>query len=124
MKGIVSHEDFKNEKMKIEHYLNDRGHCCLLLPKFHCEINPIERCWAQAKCYVHGHCNYTINGQRDNVPKGLDSITVDSIQKHFCKVRMYMFGYLLGISAGPELEKHVKKCKKIYTFHRRVGIND
>lgn len=120
----MSHENFKNEKTKIEHYLNDRRHCCLLLPKFHCEINPIERCWAQAKCQVHGHCNYTINGRRDNVPKCLDSITVDSIQKHFCKVRMYMFGYLLGISAGPELEKHVKKCKKIYTFHRRVGIND
>ena len=35
---LASHEDFQKEKTKIEHYLNDRGHCCMLLPKFHCEI--------------------------------------------------------------------------------------
>ena len=36
-----------------------------------------------------------------------------------------MFGYLLGVSAGPELEEHVKKkCKKLYTSHRRVGVNE
>ena len=61
-KELASHEDYKNEKTKIEHYLNGRGHCFMLLPKFHCEINPIERCWAQAKRYVRSHTNYTIFG--------------------------------------------------------------
>ena len=48
-KELASHSDFQNEKTKIEHELNRRGHVCFLLPKFHCELNPIERCWAQTK---------------------------------------------------------------------------
>ena len=35
-----------------------------------------------------------------------------------------MFGYLQGVSGGPELEKLVKKMKKIYKSHRRVGIDE
>ena len=81
-------------------------------------------CWAQAKRYVRAHTNYTLGGLRQNVPQGLDYVTVENIRNHFRKVRHYMFGYLLGVSAGPELEEHVKKCKKIYTSHRRVGVNE
>ena len=32
-------------------FLHEHGHACLFIPKFHCEVNPIERCWAQAKRY-------------------------------------------------------------------------
>lgn len=41
---LVSHPDFKEEKTKIEHFLNGKGYACIFLPKFHCELNPIERC--------------------------------------------------------------------------------
>jgi hypothetical protein len=34
-----------------------------------------------------------------------------------------MFGYFEGCAAGPELEEYVKKCKKLYTSHHRIGIN-
>lgn len=121
---LASHTDFKEEKTRIEHYLHEKGHICMLLPKFHCEINPIERCWAQAKRHTRAFSNYTIEKLRKNVPEGLDSVTLENIQKHFRKVRMYMFGYLQGIAAGPELELHVKKCKKIYKSHRRIGLNE
>lgn len=123
-KELASHSDFKAEKTKIEHFLNQRGHVCILLPKFHCELNPIERCWAQAKRYTRAYSNYTIDGLRRNVPNGLDSVTLENIKNHFRKVRVYMFGYLQGITAGPELEKHVKKCKKLYKSHRRVGVDE
>ena len=33
-----------------------------------------------------------------------------------------MFGYLEGIPSNPELEAFVKKCKKIYTSHQRIGV--
>ena len=99
----------------------------MLLPKFHCEINPIERCWAQVQRYVRAHTNYTLSGLRQNVPDGLESVTLENITNHFRKVRHYiiiMFGYLLGVSAGPDLEEHVKKCKKVYNSHRRIGVNE
>ena len=43
---LASHSDFRDEKSQVEHFLNSRGHGCIMLPKFHCELNPIERCWA------------------------------------------------------------------------------
>ena len=35
-KELASHPDFQDEKTKIEHKLNRRGHVCVLLPEFHC----------------------------------------------------------------------------------------
>lgn len=121
---ISSHPDFKNEKTKIEHFLNSKGHSCIFLPKFHCELNPIERCWGQAKRYTRAHCNYTIAGLHKNVPQGLDCVSVDNVRNYFRKTRHYMFGYLQGVSGGPELETLVKKMKKVYTSHRKVGVNE
>jgi len=45
---IASHTDFKEEKTMLEHFLNNLGHACIMLPKFYCELNPIERYWGQA----------------------------------------------------------------------------
>jgi hypothetical protein len=98
---LASHQDFK-EKTHIEHFLNGRGHCCL--PKFNCELNPIERCWAQAKRFTRSHCNYTIGSLRKNIHDGLDSVSVDNIQNHYRNVRHYMFGYLLGFAGGPDFD--------------------
>ena len=59
----------------------------------------------------------------EDVPDVLNSVTLENIRKHFHKVRQYMYGYLQGVAAGPELEAFVKKRKKIYTSHRRIGTN-
>ena len=109
---LASHTDFKEEKTKIEHFLNDVGHVYIFLPKFHCELNPIERCWAQAKRFTRANTNYTIQQMRTNVPLVLDSVTSENIQNYFRKVRHYMFAYLQGIAGGAELEKEVKRMKK------------
>ena len=55
---VTNHEDFQTEKTIIEHYLVNRGHLVYFIPKFHCELNPIERVWGQAKVYTH---MYTIS---------------------------------------------------------------
>ena len=42
--------DFKYEKSRIEHILTEKyGQIVYMLPQYHCEPNPIERVWAQAK---------------------------------------------------------------------------
>ena len=47
---LGSHCDFKNEKSRVERYLSeDCGHIVYMLPKYHCELNPIECVWAQVK---------------------------------------------------------------------------
>ena len=39
---IDTHPDFCDEKSLVETFVNGRGHGCIMLPKFHCELNPIE----------------------------------------------------------------------------------
>ena len=123
-KEISSHTDFKEEKTKLEHFLNDRSHVCIMLPKFHCELNPIERCWGKAKLYTKAYTNYTFPRLRSNIPSGLDTVSKENIENFFRKARNYMFGYLEGFVAGPELEKQIKKYKKQYKSHRKVGVDD
>ena len=35
-------EDFINEETMLETLIKEKGHLCLFLPKFHCELKPIE----------------------------------------------------------------------------------
>ena len=56
-----SHADFKNEKSLIERFLvEEKKHIVYFLPKFHPELNPIERVWAQSKKYTRAHCKYNL----------------------------------------------------------------
>ena len=74
-KELATHSDFINEKYELEYYL-----VSVALPvKFHCELNPIERCWSQAKRYTRAYCTYKIVGLRRNVCPGLDSVHVEEL---------------------------------------------
>lgn len=42
-------EDFLTEKPMIQSIIENAGHVCLFLPRFHCELNPIEMLWGYAK---------------------------------------------------------------------------
>ena len=122
MRAILgSHPDFKGEKSRVERFLLEKGHIAYLLPKYHCELNPIERVWAQSKKYTKAYCNYSIHSLRKNIIPGLESVPLESIQKHFRKVRHYMFAYLEGVPGGSNLEKLVKKYKTVIKSHRRIS---
>ena len=42
-------EDFLTEKPIIQSIIEEAGHVCLFLPRFHCELNAIEMLWGYAK---------------------------------------------------------------------------
>ena len=44
-------EDFLTEKPTIQSIIENAGHVCLFLPRFHCELNLIKMLWGYAK-----HC--------------------------------------------------------------------
>ena len=46
---LAYHEDFRNEKNALDHFLSQQGHTAVYLPKFHCELNGIERVWGHSK---------------------------------------------------------------------------
>ena len=52
MQRVLSlQSDFLNEKPLLQLVIEKAGHKCLFLPKFHCELNPIEMVWGQTKCH-------------------------------------------------------------------------
>ena len=78
--------DFKYEKSRIERILTEKyGHIVYMLPKYHCELNPIERVWAQAKKYTKAYCKYSLQSLRNMIIPALDTVTLDNIQNYFRK---------------------------------------
>ena len=117
MRTILSyHHDFASGKTMIEHLLERDGLKGIFLPNFHCELNPIERVWGQAKKYSRAHTNFTFIRLRTIIDPSLDSVSVDLIRKYFRRVREYERAYLEGKQVGKELEQAVK----VFKSHRRI----
>jgi hypothetical protein len=43
---LSKQDDFANQESMIETLIKEAGHLCIFLPKFHCELNPIEMVFA------------------------------------------------------------------------------
>ena len=115
-KTLGEMRDFKYEKTKVETYIQAKGHRCLFLPKYHCELNPIERVWGHAKRHTRENCDYTFHGLERTISPALEAASTDLIRKYFRKARDYARAYREGHTAGPEVEKALKT----YKSHRRV----
>ena len=51
MAHLLSHqEDFVNQILMLEQLITSCGHLCIFLPKFHCELNPIEMVCVYINC--------------------------------------------------------------------------
>jgi len=109
--------DFKEEKPIVLHDIEAKGHLGIFLPKYHCELNPIERVWCQAKRKVREVCDYSFKSLKENVEKCLDDLEVSLIRK-FCRhCREYLRAYGEGADSEGLMEK-----KKVYKSHRRVYV--
>jgi hypothetical protein len=87
----------------------------LYLPKFHCELNPIERVWCHAKKHTRAYCNGSIVRLRKIVPESLEGIPKDTIARFFVKSQDYEDAYRDGHSCST-----VDAVVKTYKSHRRV----
>jgi transposase len=113
--------DFLETKSLVEEVIEDAGHICIFLPKFHCELNFIEYFWGAVKKYLRDHCDYTFSGLQENVPKALASVDVHTIRKWEHRMIRWMEAYRSGKGAR-EAQKQVKAFSSHqYTSHRRVG---
>lgn len=113
---LSNHEDFKTEKTIVEHYCDQEGVMAIFLPKFHCELNPIERVWGQAKVYTRMYTNFSFPRLRAIMHPALDSVSMDLIRKYFRRVLEYERAYNEGKKAGRAVEKAVQ----VYKSHRRI----
>ena len=87
-------------KSALQEEIEKMGHACDFLPKFHCELNQIERVWGKSKRYVRDHTDYTRQKPLANIPKSLSPLNISSTTIiNFCrKTFEYCEAYLRGDS--------------------------
>ena len=80
---IGNYSDFKYKKSRIERILCDKHRCIVyMLPKYLCELNPIERVRAQAKRYTKAYCKHNIQSLCNMIIPALDTVKQENIQSY------------------------------------------
>lgn len=98
-----------SEKTKVEAYITSKGHRCIFIPKYHCELNPIECVWGHAKRYTRSHCDYSFAGLERTIQPALETVSTDLMRKYFRKVREYARAYREGVEKA--LKRNKSHCR-------------
>ena len=114
-KLMAAQPDFLAQTGKLHEKLVAAGHLVMFYPKFHPELNFIERYWGAAKRHARENCQYTLASLRANVPLALDSVSPITINRFYEKSLRTMQAYRDGLKLGTrEFEE------RVYRSHRRV----
>lgn len=117
---LASQPDFQQQRSLVQEVIEDAGHLCIFLPKFHCELNFIEFFWGAVKRYLREHCDYTFGTLKENLPKAMMSVGLNTIRRWDHRSCRWREAYQSGL--GPkEAQLEVKLfSSKRYTSHRRI----
>jgi hypothetical protein len=107
--------DFLAQKPGLVEVIENAGHLCIFLPKFHCELNYIEMYWGAVKRFTREHCNYSWDELPDMVDLALDTVSLETIRRFARKSFRYMNLYRANVTG--KLAEYA--CKK-FKSHRRV----
>ncbi|KIJ43225.1 hypothetical protein M422DRAFT_253429 [Sphaerobolus stellatus SS14] len=116
-KALQCQADFRAEKSLLQTILEKAGHHCYFLPKFHCELNPIEMYWGWSKARFRVAADGAFPKAKVLVPEILDSCPTKTIRAFFRKAWRYMDAYHRKGLNAKQAEFAVKK----YKSHRRCG---
>ena len=115
--------DFKNVDPSLMVLVKRCGGVAIMLPKFHCQLNPIELVWGRSKYWVRRHCKYTIQCLRENVTKSYavedERLSLDIVQKYCRKVANFHSVYAEK-HTGPDA---VMKRRE-YRSHRKPAPSE
>ncbi|ETW78373.1 hypothetical protein HETIRDRAFT_421108 [Heterobasidion irregulare TC 32-1] len=100
---------------------NDTSCCCypcgfriIFLPKFHCELSPIEQYWGHTKCIYRDFPPSSKEADLEqNVKKALAPVSIQSIR---CATHRFMDAYQKGLSG-----KQASWAAKIYHGHHTLS---
>eukprot|EP00041_Stephanoeca_diplocostata_P036403 m.1327853 g.1327853 ORF g.1327853 m.1327853 type:complete len:309 (+) comp24858_c0_seq61:319-1245(+) len=120
---LGSQEDFREQSSKLEELVGKTRHKIKMLPKFHPELNPIEMYWGQMKVYTRKHCNYSFRGLQKTLPKALDSVTQEQVERFWEKSKRFEYMYFMESSCGVAMPFFLRNfCMKKYKGHRGVSM--
>ena len=124
--------DFKAQKSRIHEVIEARGHICLFLPKFHCEMNYIELYWCLGKWHTRGRADMSWKGLKHAIWEAFGVVAYDNPsnkalptssivrQRESRRTREYIQAYEAGacVTDVDEMREEIKKGRKSYLQHR------
>jgi hypothetical protein len=118
---ILKHQpDFQAQKSLVQEVIERKGHLCIFLPKFHCELAFIEFFWGSTKKYLRENCDYTFDTLKSNMPIAMSSVPLATIRRWELRTRRWMDAYQNGLGTR-DAQKEVKNfSSKAYKSHRRI----
>ncbi|QRW10466.1 DDE superfamily endonuclease [Ceratobasidium sp. AG-Ba] len=81
-RAMLNQPDFLHQKTELQLIAESHGCRVLFLPKFHCELNPIEQCWGMAKRVYRDYPDSSAEADlRCNMLSALDAVPLESIRR-------------------------------------------
>jgi hypothetical protein len=117
---LNSHADFTGKDWLTE-IADENGVTIVFLPKFHCELNFIERVWSKVKNFLRRHCSFSFENLQEMLPHVLDNVITLAF---FRRANRHCFRFMSGYRHpggyhGPILDYIMKR----YSSHRRIPEN-
>ena len=119
---LASQPDFVAQRSMLEETAELLGARVIFLPKFHCELNPIEYLWGYAKKLVRMQSDGTRNTLLQLVPTTLRSCPLSTIRRWYARMWKMVFLYSqesLGTVIDARLCQYLSKK---YKSHRDIPV--
>ena len=105
--------DFQLQQNAIAEIVRSRGHELVFLPKFHPELNPIERVWGRMKLFRRRQCSYSFTAlwTMRNEPFQQSWMSLTLVRKYFRTCWRWLAAYergLTGLLAQYAVKRHSK----------------
>ncbi|KIJ39315.1 hypothetical protein M422DRAFT_257928 [Sphaerobolus stellatus SS14] len=114
--------DFQEQKSLVQEVIEEAGHLCIFLPKFHCELNFIEFFWGAVKRHLRANGDGSFATLQENMGKALASVSITTIWRWEHRMKHWLNAYDMGMDAK-EAEKEVRKFStRSYKSHRRIHV--
>ena len=93
-----------------------------MLPKFHCELNPMERRWGRSKWYTRRHCNSSLKTLRKVVLVALSRSNIpSSLSAKYERVSIaYIGAYMRPECDDPFTASVMINAAKKFRTHRGI----
>lgn len=113
---LAAERDFLAQKGRLQEELEALNQKIIFYPKFHCELNFIEKFWCATKWYARKNCQYSLIGLRKTIPKALDSVSTASINRYYNYCMRILDAYKNGLTYGT-----IAFGERVYSGHRQVA---
>jgi len=113
---LSTHKDFFEQKSAIAMLIEGRGHKCIFIPKFHCELNPIEMYWGYSKARYRQVKKTSFDHAKREVLFALDACIIDTMRRFCNRSYRFMDAYRKGLGV-----KAAAWCVKKQRRHRTIS---